>query len=597
MSLRSIIVTASILAVALPVRPQPGGREKWHEVRSASSTVWSGASLSKTREMARGIERLRQVMEVLGSANTKGAPPMTLIVFRNEPSFRPYMRRPPARGIRRSWESYYARDRAWVLLDGSLPTAEAMPWVYQAYASHSMAQSSSRYPYWLRSGLTEFYGTIEIEKNGDVRIGRPPRQALTDIRQMSFMPIDALFGVTRHSAMLRNPERLRLFNAQAWGVTHYLMTGGGEGPAVGAKFFNRLLSGTDPETAIREVWGTGIAGFESRLRAYLNSPQMPVFTLSSEILYEVELAERRMGIDEISLELANYLVTAHDPLPVERVEAHLLPLRDSAVLGADAVVALGRLRHRSDRTREADELFREALERGPTRAGSYYAIAEFFRDGPRSNEKRGLVRRAAAAALEIDPTLLAAEELLISSYLDTGETEPALAHLRRAVELAPGRSDLVSALRRLESSEAGALMRTVSQREEAELEGELLKDAVAPGPPPEVEDGSIDSGRKLVDGYATEYSPTRRVIEQLRATLAETSDPAERQEIQTMIDDLEASVQRGMAVDLYNAAVEEFNRGEFESAKSKFQRVIETAGNPELEEAARQALEAIPDGP
>ncbi|MGH9680165.1 MAG: tetratricopeptide repeat protein, partial [Candidatus Acidiferrales bacterium] len=95
-------------------------------------------------------------------------------------------------------------------------------------------------------------------------------------------------------------------------------------------------------------------------------------------------------------------------------------------------VRWGRLLHERFNNADADGLFKEALEKDPKNAQAYYGLALVSADGFDSKAKE-----YAAKAIELDPKLYEAHELLANLYLEDSDTAKALAEADAALKISP----------------------------------------------------------------------------------------------------------------------------------------------------------------
>lgn len=93
-------------------------------------------------------------------------------------------------------------------------------------------------------------------------------------------------------------------------------------------------------------------------------------------------------------------------------------------------VRWGLLLHERFNNKEADDLFNEALKRDPANAQAYLGLALVSADG--FDSKAG---EYALKALELDPKLVEAHELIANLQLEDGKTQEALVEADKAIAL------------------------------------------------------------------------------------------------------------------------------------------------------------------
>ena len=122
-----------------------------------------------------------------------------------------------------------------------------------------------------------------------------------------------------------------------------------------------------------------------------------------------------------------------------------------AALARDSTLAmahnsLGLIYHARGRLAEAVEQFEAAARDAPGEAPLWANIARAYRDLGHI----GQARRAASKALEVDPTLDGAREVLGDVYSLEGKLERALENWKRAAQARPGEAGLVAKIERAE---------------------------------------------------------------------------------------------------------------------------------------------------
>jgi cellulose synthase operon protein C len=102
-------------------------------------------------------------------------------------------------------------------------------------------------------------------------------------------------------------------------------------------------------------------------------------------------------------------------------------------------VRWGRLLHERFNNKDAADLFNEALERDPKNAQAYLGLALVSADGFDSKAVQW-----AAKALELDPKLVEAHELMANLALENSETDKAVAEADEALKLSPDALDAMA---------------------------------------------------------------------------------------------------------------------------------------------------------
>lgn len=313
-------------ATAIPASAQPPEKLKWIKTEAAGVVVYSSSRAAKARNLLEAIEELNVVMSNFGTSVEDPSPPTVVLAFDRSTDIEPYLSSPSNKGITRMAEYGIDAHGTAMLLNASQAPEGVLPWVYRAQLGQDITRRFPELPLWARTGLTHFYATMQVERSGKVRLGRPDQRHLRRSRDYSWIPLEQFFRVARDSPLLSNGDTLAQFQAQAWVLSHYAMTGGGDDPRLGGHFYAALGGGLTAEEAIREIFDSTVAEFQGELGRYSRGMTLKYFSIQVADLpadnYEVTAVPRA----ELLLRLGQYLVRTVEPIPVEKAEGHLLPI-------------------------------------------------------------------------------------------------------------------------------------------------------------------------------------------------------------------------------------------------------------------------------
>jgi len=579
--------TAGLVALgllsAIVSAAQPGPREQWLTATSGPFTIYSNARPAKTQDVLLALEQLRTVISAMSPVAAGSERPTVLYAFANRQSGAPYFTAPARSDVVHMSEYLVGLDATHIVLNAAENPAEVLPWVYRAYLGQELLRRFPELPLWARSGLGHFYATMQVEKQGTVRIGRPDKHHLDMLRKVNWIPLGQFFGLNRDSGIMNSGRSRQIFEAQAWLLTHYLMTAtpkegkGQQRPA--SAFFAALDSGLTPEEGLRQVFGLGIEGFERALLGYSRGATLSYFTITLEDLPQGDYALQPVTLPEMSLRLGQHLVRAHSPPPVETIERHLQPLFADPDLAGDALATLAELRRKSGRLGEAERLYERALAARPSQALSYLKYADFLADSGASVEVQ---RQALESALERNPNLGDAWAKLAKTHRGGGERDYAR-HLERALEFMPERTDLAYnlAMAHLRAGDSAAARQVVAQRLRNPDDRQLVTDALS-------EIGRFET--VSASNQALRSGDLDSAIEGLEAALAQAADPVTREQIQGALDRLERQAARQARVDRYNNAVAMLNEGRKAEARESLATLLEEVEDGSLKTAIQDVL-------
>jgi tetratricopeptide (TPR) repeat protein len=517
-----------LLFASLQAGAQPPASDTWVKAETPRISVYSNGRAAKTRELLLAMEQLGAVMSNFGEPYEEPEPPTVVLAFDRSRDMEAYLSSPSGKGVTTMVEYGIGAHGTMMVMNASAVADEVLPWAYRAQLGQDIVRRYPRLSLWARTGLTHFYATMQVEKNGKVRIGRPDAGHLRRLRDYSWIPFEQLFRLDRRS--LRQGDVVSQFQAQSWVLTHYVMTGGGGDPSLGGKFYGALGLGLAPEEAIRAVFGLGISDFQTQLQRYARGLTLKYFTIEIPNLPEGGYDVTPVEHEEILLRLGQYLTRTIKPVPVEIAEKHLLPVVDHPTFGADALMALAEVREISGRSAEARELYARGLAAEPREARSYYAYARFLgENGEALEERRTLLEKTVALA----PWMGDAWGRLALTY-HASDPGAAVEHLRRALRLDPDRTDLARNLvtAHLNLGEVAAARDVVARllvgaersRERSSAESDIARFETTARHNAEV-DAFNDAVAMINDGQREEG---RRLLQEL---LAETDDEKIREAI------------------------------------------------------------------
>jgi TPR repeat protein len=350
----------------------------WVEVRSPHFQVLSDAGDRSARDVALRFEQIRGAFSSVGSKlRLDAAQPLTVLAARDERSLRQLLPHYfEGKGRARPGGVFLPLPhRTFVVLREDLAGEDdsGHSVLFHEYVHLLQSLNFRTLPVWLAEGLAEFYAHTTVEKNR-VLLGRPSPYHVALLRDRHLLPFPEFFAVDRLSPHYNERDRVSIFYAQAWAVTHWLLLGekGANRPRL-QKFMERLHEGATAADAAREALG---------------APE-----------------ELRGTLDRYLLKFAFYVQT----LPALRIEPSDYTTR---AVSAGEMAAWRALLHLAfGRTEDARRDVEQALRLAPEASVSHEASAQLLASEARLPEARA----AAGAAIERDPRNVPA--LMIAGHL------------------------------------------------------------------------------------------------------------------------------------------------------------------------------------
>lgn len=585
----TIIFVASVLAC--PAWALPREKERWFRLESPNFVLLGNTPESTGKTIASELESLRATLALLKGEKSVLAPnPTVVYLFRGEKSFRPYRPEsmPNAQGYFMSGSD---GNFSAMYNEGVVSSMEV---IFHEYIHYFTRNNMPNLPLWFGEGIAEFYSTFR----GDGRqaeIGRMIESHVWLLKQRELMPLADLFAVTTDSKTYNERDHGQgLFYAQCWALVHYLNNGD---PALQPKltdFLIRLLRNEPTGEAFRAAFGIEMAELEKRLRDYIRRDKFGYMRIKMKQAHaEPPLDLQPLSRPDLLFHLGNLVAHLH-PAPEARAEEHF---RAALALDPEHALSyrgLGYLRLRTGRFDEARALLDKAVALAPGDALTHRylgridleAFFELTRDRTEpSDEATALLAgadRELTASVELDPALGESHALLGQVLFFREDCDRGLPTLKEALKMMPSRTDVAQQLSMLLSfcgqpDAARYVMeqfvKPVSSREVSRTADEILL---------------LNQVMTLADGCLQD-GVCEGVLPRLEEVQGQIRDPQLKEQLQHVM----AVIRHNAAVGLYNEAVEAANAGETAKAADLLRRVVDSADDQELQDAAAGLLEQL----
>ncbi|MDB6169079.1 MAG: hypothetical protein JWM88_1943 [Verrucomicrobia bacterium] len=193
------------------------------KVSTPYQTILTADSVGDAREWLIGLEAFRRHLQAMSPMDSRMLEPMTIVVFRNEKTYRaaalPYEKEDiftfsASRFVRRDGRFFAAVN----------PGREEAG-RYSVFLQSSIWLTSSYHwplPLWLETGLEYIYAENSTS-GGRMQIGGPVDGSAQSLARGLHMPLPQMLGMTTTSATYQAKDGH--FNAEAWAFVHFLMFG------------------------------------------------------------------------------------------------------------------------------------------------------------------------------------------------------------------------------------------------------------------------------------------------------------------------------------------------------------------------------------
>jgi len=459
-------LTAVIFALLFAIGARPystaTARDVWLKVRSKHFTLIGNAGEKDIRKVGTRLEQFREVFSRLFNQSEIGfAPPITVIVFKNDSTYRPF--KPLYQGKPSDVSGYFqsSDDAAYITLAANWGETNPYAVIFHEYVHAMMSGSPHPLPAWLSEGLAEYYSTFEVTDGGRrVGLGKAIPNHVRLLRERGFLPLQALFAVDQASPLYNEADKKSLFYAESWALVHYLLLGdGGNRQTQLRRFINAMAENRPGDEIFRDSFETDYATLERELKNYISRNAYPseYLTLDQRLYFDSSMQSAPLGEAEAQAYLGDLLWRIHRSEEGEALLRRAISIDPHLAM---AHFSLGMLRMRQNRYSESKHHFQQAVEADAQNhlAHYYYAFTlhreqvdegQYISDFPAETVKT--MRAALNRARELEPGFADTYKLLAFINLVLNEDlDEALSLIKRAIALAPKREDFVYTLAQIQ---------------------------------------------------------------------------------------------------------------------------------------------------
>lgn len=444
-----------VLASAAPVE------NKWVSVRTKHFHLVGDANEKNMRKAAIRMEQFRTAFQTLFSrAKFNDAIPMTVVVFRDETSYKPFL--PEYKGKKReNIAGYFVsnRDINYITINAELLDEQLYPLatIFHEYTHLILDANLKNIPVWLHEGLAEYYETLKVEDDGKkVIIGSPQSYHALLLREKPLIPLKEMFAVDHNSKAYNEGNRASIFYAESWALIHYMLQGeNGKYAKLLPVFMGRLTEGDDPETAFTQTFQMSLKQMEDQLDQYVRRFTMQVvsYNFAKPLVTEADITlEPLSEADRWFHQGDLFLHTREYDKAREYLQRGLALDPESPALNG----SMGLFHLRRDQPSDAVRFLKKAASSPKATAVLHYQYAEALlqANDPKTSEALPAeivseMREELTKAAALSPDF--PETYRLHAYLEqrTGSLDEALKIIRKGVSLAPGREQFQLDLARI----------------------------------------------------------------------------------------------------------------------------------------------------
>jgi hypothetical protein len=264
MTIRWVSVILGLLA-ALPLA---AAEPQWRELKTPRFTVLSQVSDARTRRWATEFNEFIDTAQVMMQIpDTALPPPLTVIIFDADAEFAKYRPNKDNGKVAKLVVASTIRTPTWSLsafsaADGSEQTRRML---FQGGTYWLSDAAPGAKPTWVMKGMGEMLSTFATQGDS-VHFADPIDTYLRVLRDANLMPLDKL--MMQRTSVLADDHQTLLFDAQSWGLAHYLLLGDAPGNREKWIKYLNLYQTRTAETAARQAFGEDLSGLLKQLEVY-----------------------------------------------------------------------------------------------------------------------------------------------------------------------------------------------------------------------------------------------------------------------------------------------------------------------------------------
>jgi tetratricopeptide (TPR) repeat protein len=427
--------------------------DKWLSIQTKNFTLVGNAGESDIRRVGRTLEEFRSaVAMVFPKMEQTSTVPTTILVFKNDESFKPY--KPVYKDQPSNAVAFFqsGEDMNYIALSATLAAPNV---VFHEYVHFLLRENVGGLPLWISEGLAECYSTFELAGKNDFTIGRPPEQHVATFNSSPrFIPIKQLLSIQDKSPEYNEESKQGMFYAESWAMVHYLVLGPeSKRRSQFAQLLTSLAKGQAFEDAFGDAFQTDYGTLEDEVREYIRKrTSWPMTKVTSKDSLQVDvrsMATKTLSEAESEFYLGDLLLHLNR---LADAEPHLTVAASKAPSLTSAQTSLAMLRVRQRRYDDALASLKKAVEADSKNylVHFYYAYVLERAEADATTvsttapaEKYETMRTYAKKSIELAPRYVEAYALLARINLNAGENlDEAEATLKKGISLAPGRDDL-----------------------------------------------------------------------------------------------------------------------------------------------------------
>jgi Flp pilus assembly protein TadD len=368
--LRISTICHSLLLLLFASCPRIHAAEHWLRLTTPHFEMYTTNSARQGVAALTVFEQVRYFFR--HNARSKPAPdvPVRIIAFRSEKEYQPYR-------LNGGSFAFYLRTRKADYIVMQDISSEHYQAALHEYTHVVIEHLGLKLPLWLNEGMADLYSSLEPRGN-QALVGRPLASRVAELQTRRWLDLNTLFAVNQDSPYYNEGEKMSIFYAESWALTHMLSLSK-EYTGRFPDFLAALDTGRSASDCFQSIYGKDLAQVAHDLQAYPHQSSVQA------ALFDVKLAKTDLEPDiqdaaspELDLALADVLASQQRT----RAEAseRLHELAGAYPRSPEVEESLGYLGLENGDSVKARESFARAVERGSKDPDVLLRYAQLLRE-------------------------------------------------------------------------------------------------------------------------------------------------------------------------------------------------------------------------
>lgn len=362
-SLARLCKTAVHFFIALACATSPLlAAPHWISVTTSHFEMYTTNNEKQAERALQTFEQVRYFFERNSRNHQAPGSRVRIIAFSSENEFKPYR-------MNSGNFAFYlqSRERDYIVMQDIEP--DHLRAAAHEYTHLIIRHEKLDLPLWLDEGLAELYSSLE-PRGPKALVGRPLPQHIITLQTHPWLNFNLLFAVDHDSPYYNQSDKMQIFYAQSWLVTHMIDLS----PAYNghfSEFLAALNGGATTAEAFQRVYGKSVADVANDTQSYIRRATVPA-ALFDVTLKKSDLDAESAPLSEFQVNLALCDLLATHPQTADEARRRLLMLEQENAQSPEVEESLGYLAWQQNNLADARKHFSLAVSKGSQSGRMYY---------------------------------------------------------------------------------------------------------------------------------------------------------------------------------------------------------------------------------